>query len=108
MPATTSIEPILEPGVSELLGQHNAEAAFQTVCEIARNCFPELRSLQVSLLDDPDEEGRIWVVLNGSLPASHSLELLQDQRGRYYELLAERLPVETLPPFGLTMDFQAD
>ena len=36
MQAATSIEPTVEPEVFEVLRKNNAEAAFQTACEVVR------------------------------------------------------------------------
>ena len=108
MAATTDMEPTLEPGVDEFIRRYNADARLRTVCDIVRTCFPEARSLRVRLVDDPDEEGRTWVVVQPSLPASHPLDLLQKQHTCYHKLRADRLPNQEDPPFGLSMDFEAE
>src|SRR5262249_38658115 len=104
MQATTP-ELVLEPGVPEFLSRHHAEGPFQTACEQVRACFPELRAFRVCLLDDPDEEGHTWVVLNPWLPAGHPPELLLDQRQRFHEELVQRLSPACRTLFGLSIDF---
>jgi hypothetical protein len=96
---------VLDAGVTDFLERHGAGEAFQTVREVVRTCFPELRSVKVWLLDDPDEDGRTWAVLQVSMPASHPPGLLQAQRRRYHEELARQLPLEYNPLFALSVDF---
>jgi hypothetical protein len=96
---------VVGAGVRDFLERHGAGEAFQTVHEVARTCFPELRSVKVWLLDDPDEDGRTWAVLQVSMPAPHPPGLLQAQRRRYHEELARQLPPEYNPLFALSVDF---
>jgi hypothetical protein len=100
-----SQESLLETPVIEFLRQHNAEAEFQTVCELVRDCFPELRSLRFGLLEDPDEEGRTWLVLHGTLPKCHPPDLLLGQRRQYHNRFVNEVPLSHCPLFGLLIDF---
>jgi hypothetical protein len=104
MTLATVVEPVLEAGVADFLKRHNAEAAFRTVCDLVRACFPELRAFKVWLLDDPDEEGRTWAKLHGFLPAAHPRDTLQAQRLSYYDQLVEQLSLEYFPLFALSLD----
>jgi hypothetical protein len=105
MPATACIEPTLEDGVDEVLDRHNAAAAFQTACEIVRSCFHGVRSLHASLRDDPDVDGRAWVILNVFLPQSYALDLLEKERLRFHEEMVRRVPLELNLLFGLSFSF---
>ena len=105
MSLTTSREPVLEAGESEFLKRHDAEAAFQTVCELVRTYFPELRAINVWLLEDPDEDDHTWAVVHVFMPAAYSQEVLQEQLRRYHKELVKRLPFKYLPLFGLMTDF---
>jgi hypothetical protein len=98
-------EPTLEDGVSEVLDRHNAEAAFQTACEVVRSCFSGIRALHVRLLDDPDVESRAWVILDVFLPQSYSLELLERERLRFHEEMVRRVPLQLNLLFGLSVSF---
>jgi hypothetical protein len=105
MAAATCIEPTLEPGVIDVLRKNNAEAAFQTACDVARSCFAAMCSLIVRLLDDPDAEDRAWVILDVLLPESYSLELLERERLRFHEEIVRRVPLELNLMFGLSVSF---
>ena len=108
MPATTCIEPLLEPGVSAVLRDRKAEAAFQTACDVARSCFPEMRLLQVDLLDDPDVDHRVWVMLNVFLPGPYSVEALSNEQLRFHEAMVMQVPLDLNPLFGLSVRFQPE
>src|SRR5947209_16157803 len=104
MPTAATIEPVIEPGVSEVLRRHNAEAAFQTTCDIARSCFPAMRSLHVDLLDDPDEDGKVWVLLHVVLPHAYPWEKQYPGELRFHEAMVRQVPLELNPLFGLYME----
>ena len=108
MSITTCLEPLLETGVEEFLKRHDLEAEFQKVCELVRDCFPEMRALHIGLLDDPDEDNRRWVVLHVLVPPAHPTDLLQTQRLRYHERLVDQLPLAYHPYFGLVVDFLSE
>ena len=105
MSETTIQNQVLDPPVREFLQRHNAEAEFQTACELVQACFPELRSLRFWLQEDPDEEGRTWLVLHGTLPKTHPPELLLSQRKQYHNRLVNDVPLSHCPLFGLLIDF---
>jgi hypothetical protein len=97
MNTANSCEVLLEPGVAEFLKRHAAEEEFETTCELARSCFPELRDMRVFLQEDPDMDDRCWVVLRVRLPRSHPLDLFLDQERRFYEQIVERCPPAQYP-----------
>jgi hypothetical protein len=102
-------EPKVDPSVVDFIKRHGAEADFQKVCELVRTCFPERRAIKVWLLEDPDEDGHTWVVLNVLLPGSHPPELLRVQQNRYHEGFVQQVSRPYHPlSFGLTVDFMAE
>jgi hypothetical protein len=94
----------MEPDVADFLKRRNAEEQFQIVCQLARECYPEATTIEVSLLADPDVEDRWWVVIEPVLPAGHPSELFQEQDRRYYHELPERLPPARFPDPFCTVD----
>jgi hypothetical protein len=108
MQATTCIEPTIEPEVFEVLRKNKAEAAFQTACEVARSSFPKMISLQVDLLDDPDVNGRVWVVLNVLLPPSYPWETLHQEETHFHGAMLDQVSRELNPLFGLSVRFQPE
>jgi hypothetical protein len=100
---TAFIEPTLGPGVDEYLREHHVEEAFRRVIEVLRDCFPEATRLEGWLLDDPDEEGRTWVVLQVTMPADTPPETLQARRLRYHQEMLSRLPLAHQPYFGFVL-----
>jgi hypothetical protein len=109
MNLATFPELVVEGPVDEFLKQHGAEETFQTVYQLARECFPEYRGFQVDLRDDPDEPNCARAVLHVILPRSHSLDLLQSQRRRFSEELVNRVPPTSgFPLVGLTIDFAGE
>jgi len=104
---TTAIfqEPVLESGVREFLQRHGAEESFHAVCELVRSHFPGPLPITVCLQEDPDEEGRVKLLLVLTLPAVYSLDLLQQQVRRYHEEFVQHVPLAHCPLFGLFTDF---
>ena len=105
MSAVTSREVKLEAGVAEFLKRHGAEAAFQTACALVRECFPDSSTINVSLLEDPDEENHTWVVLEVSIPTASSTELTRAQEDRFFEEMRRRVP---LPYHPLSFSLHTD
>jgi hypothetical protein len=105
MSTATSISPIVEAEAIEFLSRHDGQSALENACHLVRKCFPELGSIHVRLLEDPDEENHTWVLIQVLMPPSHSPELLQEQQARYYEELARRNPLPYHPfSFSLMLD----
>jgi hypothetical protein len=105
MASVTCIEPTIDPEVFEVLRENKAEAAFQTACDVARSSFPKMLSLQVDLLDDPDVNGRAWVMLNVFVPRTDPMEYPSRERDRFHEELAKRISRELIPLFGMFVYF---
>ena len=108
MGVSTSPAVTIQPEVYDHLRRFGAEASLPTACDLVRECFPELRRLEVRLLDDPDEDGRAWVVLDAVLPASYTEDAARSQRRRFDELALERLPRERVPSFSYSLHIEPE
>ena len=95
--SATAIEPEIVDGVLELLRQHGCEHELPIYLDMVRECFPDLRGLSVGLLHDPDEDGRIWVVLSPHLPVSFPREERSAATRRFLEMKAARFPFRLHP-----------
>ena len=100
MSTATLPETAASPDVRMFLKQHNAEAAFVTLCELVRECYPALRRIDVELSADPDEDDRWKVLLWVRLPAM-ALETYLAQHDTYHERLRDEISVPQLPLFGV-------
>jgi hypothetical protein len=108
MQAATGIEPTVEPEVFEVLRKNKAEAAFQTACDIVRSSFPKMISLHVDLLDDPDVNGRVWVMLNVLVPQSYPWETQHQEEIRFHGAMLAQVSRELNPLFGLSVRSQPE
>jgi hypothetical protein len=108
MASVTCIEPTIDPEVFEVLRKNKAEAAFQTACEVARSSFPKMISLHVELLEDPDVNGRAWVMLIVLVPRKDPKEYPSKERDHFYEELAKQIPRELKSLFGVFFLFHLE
>ena len=108
MASVACIEPTIEPEVFEVLRKNKAEAAFQTACDVARSSFPKMLSLHVDLLEDPDINNHIWVILNVLLPQTHPMDFSHSEQRRYHEKMVDQIPREFSLLFSLSVNFQPE
>ena len=105
MSVMTDVQPVLEAGVHELLQQHRLEDDFQRVCELTRDCFPELTGIRVHIVEDPDVDGHCWIVLDIVIPGERSYESMRPQWLRYHEQVVDRGLALENPRFALHIEF---
>jgi hypothetical protein len=108
MPSTVAQHTAIHPAVRAFLVGHDAEADFIRVWELARSCFPALRTLDVTLQADTEEEGRAQVLLNVTLPPTVRNEDLQLALKHYHSRLVEEIPLSHCPLFALVAEFDAE
>ena len=108
MSAATIPQVTLSPEVRSFLQQHRAEAVFDKVCELVRECYPQLRSVEAELWTDPDEIDRRKIMLWVRLPTSTSMEEYLLQHDGYHERLIEKIPLAQLPLFGVLTQFSGN
>jgi hypothetical protein len=98
----------VDPIIVGFLRQHGAQSYFRTVCELVDACFPEAIRLDVALQEDPDESGRVQVILYATLPQSYPDDWLHAARCRFHERLVEEVPLSRCPLFALVVDIASE
>jgi len=88
----TAVPLTITPEAAEFLRKHQAEEAFHTICDLVRECLPELVRLHARLENDWDEPGVQYVVLDETLPNGYPYERLREQENRLYQRQAELVP----------------
>ena len=71
---------------------NQAEEEFRTVCDLVRECLPDLVRLHARLENDWDEPGVQYVVLDETLPNGYPYAQLREQENRLYQREAELVP----------------
>ena len=105
MASTTSQELTVDASISDFLIRHSAEREFRKVCELVRASFPALIGLEVTLQEDPDEDGRAQALVCAKLPEVYPDDQLQASMRRYHERLIAELPLSYCPLFALVIAF---
>jgi hypothetical protein len=108
VPSTISAELSVAPAIVGFLRQQGAQSHYRTVCEVVGDCFPEAIRLDVTLQEDPDEVGRVQVVLCATLPQSYPDDWLHAAMCRYHERLVEEVPLSRCPLFALVVEFASE
>ena len=91
--------------VAAFLGAHQADAAFVKICSLARAAFPESATLDVMLQEDPDDLGRLQVVLLVMLPSSTTDDDVQAALAQYHKRLVMEVPLSVCPLFAVVPEF---
>ena len=95
----------LDAPSQDFLKNHDAVDDFGKLCEIVRECFPQLVRLDTRLEQDVYEAWRVQLVLVVCLPVGCSFESLKPQQAEYYQRYLETVPRSKIPLFNLTFDF---
>ncbi len=105
---STSVPLTVSPEAAAFIRRQEAEEAFRTICELARECHPDLLHLEAELRDDPDEAGLQKVVVFGTLPKGYPIEQVLQQSRRFREHEVERVPLPLLLHFSLLTTYAGD
>lgn len=108
MASTVSEELTVDADVAAFLHRHGAQSQFRKVCELVQACLPALVGLEVTLQEDPDENGRVQAVVCAKLPKSYPDDQLQAALRRYHKRLVEELPLSHCPLFALVTEFVSE
>jgi hypothetical protein len=98
----------MDESVNDFLRRQGAQVEFAKICELARSAFPALTGLEFTLQEDPDEVGRVRVVVCVRLPDSYSDELLRAGTQCYHEQLVAQVPLDLCPLFALVTEFGSE
>ncbi len=96
-----AIEPVIHEGVMEMLQRYDCVAEFWDRVALARECVPEMRSLEVRLLDDPDEQGNVWVKFEAFLARPQPWDERHAREKYYVQEAAKRFKSRFTPRFPL-------
>jgi hypothetical protein len=108
MASTISEELAVDPSVSTFLQRRGAQEELRKICELARGCFPGLIGLEVTLQEDPDEDGRSQAVVCTRLAESYPDMQLRLGLRRYHERLVTEIPLPLCPLFALIIQFVSE
>jgi hypothetical protein len=108
MSVSTAPNVTIGPGVQEFLRKNDAESAFQTICEIIRECFPDTRAIDAQLEEDHDEPGWWRVTVDVTLADSITPDTWVDQHKRYHELRGERIRLPENSLFVTAFEFSPE
>src|SRR6266542_2261457 len=109
MSTTTISEVALPAEVFAFLRQHQAEAAFDHVCGLVREYYPDLREMGFRLLDDPDTEDRVWLEVQIHLPNSLACtQQLRDRERCYHDRLVKEVHLDLCPLFTVKYQFAVE
>jgi hypothetical protein len=95
-------------GVADFLRQKKLEAAFETVCRIARECYPEFLEQEAELLEDVDESGLFYVRLFTLLPTNYPVEEAVERSREYARRVVEGVPYPARECFHHLTTFPTD
>jgi hypothetical protein len=106
MPVASAIAPPLTRDVDDFLQRHGAKEAFETICEMARDCYPDLEGMDFSLRDDPDVDTREWLAIEIRIPRSLACtKELRDRERSYHSRFVTEIPSCLCPLFTLGLRF---
>jgi hypothetical protein len=108
MSVSTSPNVTIGSGVQDFLRQNDAETAFQTICELIRECFPETLSVEAELQEDHDEPNWWRVRMLFTLPAACPLERVLEQQRLFQEQFMAQVPFAQVPLFLALDTFAAE
>ena len=91
-PTNASVPLTITPEAAEFLRKHQAEEAFRTICDLVRECLPDLVQLHARLESDWDEPGVQYVVLDETLPKEYPYARLREQENQLYQREGELVP----------------
>lgn len=94
------------PDVRGFMRRHNAEATYRKVSALVNECYPQHLGIEVSLRNDPDEEGLQKVLFYVKMP-DMTFDSLMAQKDSYHERLVREVPLDQVPLFGVLLRFVA-
>jgi Protein of unknown function (DUF429) len=99
---------MVEGAVSDLLRKHEAEAAYQSIRELLRECIPEITSVEVRVEADWDEPRWLGVVIDPTLPPGYSRDVLERQYRTFDERFLEAVEPALALRFFVSKNYPAE
>jgi len=99
---------MVEGAVSDLLRKHEAEAAYQSIRELLRECIPEMTAIEVRVEADWDEPSWLRVVIDPTLPPGYPRDVLDRQYRTFDERFLEAVEPALAVRFFVSKDYPAE
>jgi hypothetical protein len=101
-----AVDLLLNQEVEDFLDKHRVKDVFEKVCELVRDCYPDLVAMEFFVREDPDAVGREWLVLQIQLPRRLACtEELRDRERVFHTRLLAEVPLPHCPLFTLRLQF---
>ncbi|MCI0376931.1 MAG: hypothetical protein L0215_04950 [Gemmataceae bacterium] len=85
--------------VRDFIKANDAEEAFKSVVTLARECYPQMITMNFRIQEDPDEIDRRKVLLDVTL-APTPFDDLMAQEDTYHQRFITEIPLAQCPLFG--------
>jgi hypothetical protein len=109
MPSTTAANLPLTQVIRDFLRKHGAEETLEKVCELVGDVYPDLRGMRFYLRDDPDTEGREWLVIEIEIPRSLACtNELRDRERAFHSRFVTEIPLDHCSLFTLRLHFSSN
>ncbi|TMQ33922.1 MAG: hypothetical protein E6K70_10460 [Planctomycetota bacterium] len=109
MSSTTAANLPLSPVVRDFLRKQDAEETLEKVCELVRDSYPDLRAMRFFLRDDPDTEGRQWLVIEIDVPRTLACTSeLRDRERAFHARFVTEIPLAQCSLFSLGLHFTSN
>jgi hypothetical protein len=92
MPVSATLEMIVPDAVMAEVHRKNAEVEFQAFADLVAEQFSDARSIELRLLEDPDEDDRCWVVFEVIAARDLTPQKYSAAIKTFYDELTERGP----------------
>ncbi len=105
MSTSSMLDLVIPEEVMAEVQRKSAQIEFENFCETIARHYPNPQCIELSVLADPDENDRSWVIFNVTFPTDMSFEEVRQKRIRFYEDFDKRCPHISQPICVLSYRF---